>query len=457
MTTDPTTTRRGALALAGALTLGGCSSLATSGCSLEPAESIDSGWPMARRDPSRAAAAPAASAPDPDADLVEQWTYQSPRGVRVPVVSDGVAYTVANDPDPADSGDAEPPTVSALDVTDGTVRWDAALDEATFRMPGVSGLAVAGETVYLTAGPGWPGTDDVDAHLYALDAATGAVRWTYARPQLASASLVARGLVVLRHDGGLLAVEAATGEVCWRYAPRGNFLQRQFSGAAVPSSPALADGTLYARVYDSDARPNDRCYRLDAIDAASGTRQWRTDWFEVDNPGPSPVVADDVVVFTTDSVVRGFDPASGEQQWRVQLFDSLYYPGIWISAVAAARGTICVRLVGGTGERTSGYYAIDRERDDVRWHRPGLRESPIIAGETVYGINIEATDGDGTRVPRLRGVDLETGEVRTTLRVDPNNELRVTPTVAEGRLFLATSRRDGESTDSETARIHAFA
>lgn len=460
MTGAPTPTRRGALALAGAITLSGCSALTTSGCSLEPATSIGNAWPMARRGPTRAAAAPAAIAPDSTSDLEEQWTFRVPRDATVPVVRDGLACTVASDTDAARSGDATPPTLVALDITDGTVRWEASLDEATFRLPMVSGPVVANETVYVTVGPGWPGTEDINGHLYALEAATGNVSWTYARPQIASSSLVARGLVFLRHEKALLAVEADTGEPCWRYDPGGNLLQRQFSGAALSSVPALADGTLYARVleYDSSAGPDDRRYRFDAIDAASGNRRWRTDWFHVANAGTSPVVTDDLVVFATDNVVRGFGLRNGEQHWRVPVVDSKRYPDVWVPSVAATSETVCALLLGGARESVHGYYAIDRKRRDIRWHRPGYRAPPIIAGETVYGSNVAETDADGNRVPRLRGIDIETGDARTITRFEPGDRLPVSPTIAAGQLFSVTSKHEGESTDSDTvSRIHSFA
>jgi outer membrane protein assembly factor BamB len=104
---------------------------------------------------------------------------------------------------------------------------------------------VAGRTVYMASN---------DQHLYALDAATGAVRWKHLIGSYADSSpAVANGTVYigswLREK--VYALDAATGAVRWS----------QPVGSKVDSSPVVAGGTVYVGSDD---------HKVYAISAASG-------------------------------------------------------------------------------------------------------------------------------------------------------------------------------------------
>ena len=73
--------------------------------------------------------------------------------------------------------------------------------------------------------------------VYALDAATGHSRWTYATgSNVESGPAVAGGTVyVSSDDGNVYALDAATGHPRWTYPDAGG-----------PSPPVVAGGTVYA-------------------------------------------------------------------------------------------------------------------------------------------------------------------------------------------------------------------
>ena len=75
-----------------------------------------------------------------------------------------------------------------------------------------------------------------DGTLYALDAATGAKKWTYRTDsQMFSSPTVANGVVYVGSSrGNVYALDAATGAKKWAYPIGG-----------MDSSPAVADGVVY--------------------------------------------------------------------------------------------------------------------------------------------------------------------------------------------------------------------
>ena len=192
-----------------------------------------------------------------------------------------------------------------------------------------SSAAVVDGTVYV-------GSDDTN--LYAIDAATGAVRWqTPLGGEVLSSPAVSDGVVFVgSFDGNLYALDAATGAVRWQ-APLGGQVwsspavagrdrvrrwqrrpaARVRCGARdgdvvvrderrVSSSPAVADGIVYVGSFDG---------RVYAVDAAIGGERWRFDTGNV--VFSSPKVADGTVYVGSHSgAMYALDAADGELDWR---------------------------------------------------------------------------------------------------------------------------------------------
>ena len=121
----------------------------------------------------------------------------------------------------------------ALQVT--SARWTYTTGSYVDTRP-----AVAGGTVYA-------GSDD--GTVYALDTATGGLRWAYTAGDSVSDPAVAGGTVYVGSlDFKVYALDAATGALRWAYT----------TGSYVLSSPAVAGGTVYVgsdygKVYALDA------------------------------------------------------------------------------------------------------------------------------------------------------------------------------------------------------------
>jgi len=228
-------------------------------------------------------------------DLKIQWVYQLKRqGIfeSSPIVADGVMYVT------------EPPTtVTALDVRTGKPiwRWTAPLPPNLLTIglfPTNRGVAILGDTVYVAT---------IDAHLVALDAKTGAVKWTSEIGKNADAVAITQaplaidGKIVVGMGGGegglrgyIDAYDAKDGHRLWRlytipttgepgvetwegdsYKYGGATTWN--TGAYDPETNTLFWGTGNpAPDWNGDARKGDNLYScaLLAIDADTGKMKW---------------------------------------------------------------------------------------------------------------------------------------------------------------------------------------
>jgi outer membrane protein assembly factor BamB len=133
------------------------------------------------------------------------------------------------------SGDGN---VYALDAATGTLRWKFHTGNVVHASP-----AVAAGTVYVGS---W------DSYFYALDAKTGALRWRFKTGEdaaisnqvgIQSSAVVADGAVYFGcRDSNLYALDAATGAKRWAYPTKGSW---------VISSPVVEDGKVYFATSDS--------------------------------------------------------------------------------------------------------------------------------------------------------------------------------------------------------------
>ena len=277
--------------------------------------------------------------------------------------------------------------VYALDAATGHVRWTYSTLTYVEAKP-----VVVGGTVYIGG---------ADNSVYALDAATGHVRWTYTTgDQVYSSPAVAGGTVYIGSDDHkVYALDAATGHVRWTYT----------TGDQVDSSPAVAGGTVYIGSND---------HKVYALDAATGHVRWTyTTGGEVDS---SPAVAGGTVyIGSWDYNVYALDAATGHVRWTYTT------GGIIESSPAVAGGTVYV------GSEDDELYALDTATGHVRWtYTTGgiIDSSPAVAGGTVY---IGSDDGN------VYALDTATGHVRWTYTT--GGEVDSSPAVAGGTVYIGSN------------------
>jgi outer membrane protein assembly factor BamB len=250
-----------------------------------------------------------------------RWTFRTGAPViSTPLIANGTVYIGSSDHN-----------LYALDAATGALRWKFATHGRVSSSP-----AIADGRVYVGS---------FDSNLYALDAATGALVWKFTTEGerrfsgkhlhgrepaaevmpdpfdvfLSSPVIAAGGVYFGSGDGNVYALDAATGTLRWKF----------HTGNVVHASPAIAAGILYVGSWDS---------YFYALDTASGRERWHFKTGEDPNINnqvgiqSSAVVADGVVYFgCRDSHVYALDAASGAQRWAFSTGES------WVISSPAVR------------------------------------------------------------------------------------------------------------------------
>ncbi len=266
----------------------------------------------------------------------------------------------------------------AIDAASGKEKWKF---EAKSRI--TSSAAVSGGVAYFGA---------YDGNLYAVDIASGKAKWkfqtggehrftakhlhgvqpaTETMPDpfdcFLSSPVVWNGAVYFGSgDGNVYALDAASGAVKWKFQ----------TGDVVHASPAIADGTVFVGSWDS---------YFYALDAASGQEKWR---FKTgDDPDThnqvgiqsSAAIADGRVFFgCRDSHLYALDEKTGEKKWALSM------EGSWVVSSPAVRDEKVYFVTSDSSllfavDAKSG--AVERKVDFNHWY---LFSSPALASSMLY-------------------------------------------------------------------------
>lgn len=237
--------------------------------------------------------------------------------------------------------------------------------------------------------------------VWALDAATGDERWTFATTEeVTTTPAFANGMVFVSvRDNHIYAIDAESGHQLWA-----------LSTPMDVSDPVIADGRLYVQVRTEHADA-----LVLALDPGTGEQLWARSagrvWAEA-----TPAFANGVLVLVQHGA-HGFDPytehllaldaATGEQRWSAELEGELNALPLVQNGVVYIAGDICTawRMAGMSmkcdGARVIRFYALDAESGDVQWSLdlPGeLVTDPMISGNVAI---IQGTFG------MLSAIDLE--------------------------------------------------
>jgi len=266
----------------------------------------------------------------------------------------------------------------AVNQDAGTLKWKF---DAKSRV--VSSPAVANGVVYFAA---------YDGNFYAVDVGNGQLKWKFktqgerrfAGTHLHGSQPVAESMpdpfdcylssaVVLdgavyfgSGDGNVYALNAASGELKWKFK----------TGDVVHASPAIADGTLFIGSWDS---------YFYALDLATGKEKWRfKTWEDADTHNQvgiqsSAAVMDGMVYFgCRDSNFYALDAGTGQKKWAFS------NKGSWvISSPAVEAGKVYFAT-----SDSSLFYALDAKSGAVvfqlKFQGWPTFSSPAIAGNMLY-------------------------------------------------------------------------
>jgi outer membrane protein assembly factor BamB len=281
-----------------------------------------------------------------------------------------------------------------------------------------------------------------DSHLYAVDLATGTLKWKYKASPIKAAPSVKGGAVYVGDEDGIFhCVDAATGKNRWTFetgaeiTSSANFdgdrilfgsgdqmlycvsadgkLAWKFKvpGGPVMGSPAVVQGRTFVAGCDS---------MLHVIDTANGKE---TGGVDLDGQvGASAAVAGDrLFVGTMTNQVQAVDWKKTEIAWS---FEPAEHPQAFFASPAVTDKLVVV------GSRDKLVYALDRQTGKQVWTFPTKRKvdsSPVAAGARVY---VGSLDGN------LYVLDLAKG--KEVQRLELGRGIAASPAVSDGRLVIGT-------------------
>jgi outer membrane protein assembly factor BamB len=248
------------------------------------------------------------------------------------------------------SGDGH---VYAIDVATGKLRWKLLLDSSF----DASWPTVVNGTVYV-------GTGVDQGQFFALNAGTGAIIWKF-RPGggVFNSPAVVDGRVYFgANDGDVYALDAATGKLLWKF-PTGSLSSLL--------DPAVANGHVYITAGNPSA---DTLYALNASD---GSLAWS---FSSANSLGTAIVGDGKVYlgesdFPEGGFIYAFDAANGNGLWTLNLGDG------GAGFLAFANGVVYTDSSNGTDN----FLAIDAASGRELWGSTNFVSLPVIANGVIYG------------------------------------------------------------------------
>jgi outer membrane protein assembly factor BamB len=344
---------------------------------LKPAPlTVNDDWLMFRGDATRAGL----TTRGPSGHLGAAWTFHASGAVNgaIAIVGDTV-YA------PSDDG-----TVHAIAVSDGGERWSAKLDKGP-----AAGVAVVDGLLF---------TADGNGRLYALDPASGIVRWRSAASFSTPLNIGAGGgsvFVSAGSDGVTAAIDERTGSTRW---------QARLPNAGAVNAPAF-DGT---RVYLATGGGG-----FFALDASTGATRWHVDT-GADSLG-TPVVANGVAYIgspadASSGHLRAVEAATGRVIWTAdgQISSPTVVDG---RLYTVSNGSIAL---------------LDEATGAALWRAAvgGATRAPAVADGIVYVL----VDGEH----RLHAFDAASGGELSSFEVDSSNNCCIA--VAKGLVFLGTER-----------------
>lgn len=296
-----------------------------------------------------------------------KWKFKTGgRIISSPAVVDGTVYFGSFDEN-----------VYAIDAETGAQKWKFTPESAVSSSP-----AVAGGLVYFTG---------YDGKFYAVDAATGKQKWTFETEgerrfagrhlhgmeptgetmpdfwdfYLSSPAVFSGNVYFGSGDGNVYALDAASGALKWKFK----------TGNVVHASPAIADGTLFIGSWDS---------YFYALDPTTGKEKWHfktgEDHDKNNHVGiqSSAAVMDGVVYFgCRDSHIYAVDEKTGKKIW------DMYNGGGWVSdSPAVLNGVLYI----GTGSDTS-FHSLNAKTGEQlvsQKVKSATFASPAIAGNLLY-------------------------------------------------------------------------
>jgi outer membrane protein assembly factor BamB len=303
--------------------------------------------------------------------LTRRWKVEVGEGYATPILSGSVVYVFTR----RDGNEG----ITALDAATGRARW-----RSSYAAPYAPSQPAAAHGAGPKATPllhrGTLFTLGISGIVTAFDATTGARVWQTAPPAeppyfSAASSPVADGQLVMVHPGNygpLTAFDASSGAVVWTAGDGGFF--------ASPIVVSL-NGVRQVVTLTQSA--------VIGISLPAGKVLWRYPLSGANGGGPTPVVAEDAIIFSVGQGTIAVKPTLRDGTWSIQEVWQTKDVSMYISTPVVVGNTLF-----GLSTRSSGqFYAVDTRSGDTLWLGPprqAANTALVKAGQLLFYLNDDA-------------------------------------------------------------------
>ncbi len=265
-----------------------------------------------------------------------------------------------------------------------------------------------------------------DKYIYAVNAQDGSLIWKFAtQARIGSSPAVVNGKVYTGSDDGhIYCLDAYNGTVIWTTFAGGYVNANLAASVMLRSSPMVVNGYVYVGALDN---------KTYCINADTGVVRWSfsTGGYITS----SPAVADGAVYVTSQEPDSGalykLNVYTGNQIWKQAL---PYFPTFMGGFDMHGSPTVAEGMVFASSSTTA-YYGINVTNGDVIWTVKDPSSEEFIICSTIY------KDGILYIINKFSIVALNAKTGDTLWGSFIGDELYVSPTYADGKLYIATDQR----------------
>lgn len=265
-----------------------------------------------------------------------------------------------------------------------------------------------------------------DKNIYAIEAWGGNLIWNFTtQGAIESSPAVANGKVYVGSDDGYVyCLDAYKGTLIWQTFVNSD-LPFTFGNLVLKSSPAVSGGIVYIGSLDG---------YMYALNVNNGDIVWKT---KTDGPiESSPAVANGAVYFTSQAPTAGvlyrLDANNGTVIWKQQVPYEISFVGgtEMLGSPSVAAGMVFASSDWGT------YYAINASTGDILWKFNDPTAIEFIVSSPIY------VNGDLFIIDKFNIACLNATNGHTIWSAYTGDELYVSPSYANGKIYVVTSQRD---------------
>jgi outer membrane protein assembly factor BamB len=293
-----------------------------------------------------------------------------------------------------------------------TLRWKFATGGAVVSSPSIAdGIAYFGSQ---------------DKNIYAISARDGSFVWKFpTQGRIESSPAVANGKVYTgADDGNIYCLDAYSGSFIWKTFAGGDIPASFGSAVILRSSPIIVGGRVYVGSLDTNVY---------CLYANNGNVNWtyKTDGYITS----SPAVADGAVYVISQEPASGalykLDATTGSFVWKTELpYQTVFTGGTDVHASP----TVADGMVFASSNAME-YYGINAATGNIEWTYRDPSAQEFIVCSTIY------KDGKLFLIDKFSIVCVDAKNGRSVWETYLGDELYVSPSYAEGKLYVVTDQR----------------